>query len=168
MGAVHHGIVKLKYKVVGTVADLARWVKQMFLDEKAGKLRPPSEPPVPDAATKRLKCPGRWRFRQSPRSKRQASGGAMREVAAQLRAEKAAAAEATEVARHDACDLRQPDEPPAMEVGSHLEVPVLIDEPEEDGSIPKEHSQWVAVVVVAAADGAAAHKSRRRRARCAR
>ena len=29
-------------KTVGTVADLARRVKQMFADEKAGKLRPPS------------------------------------------------------------------------------------------------------------------------------
>ena len=52
----------------------------------------------------------------------------------------------------------QPDEPPAVEVGSHLEVLVLIEEPEEDGIIPKEHSQWVAVVVVVAADGTAAHK----------
>jgi len=64
----------------------------------------------------------------------------IREVAAQLQAEKAAAteAEATEVARHDACALRQPDEAPAVEVGSHLEVLVLIKEPEEDGSISKE------------------------------
>jgi len=46
-------------------------------------------------------------------------------VAAQLQVEKAAAAEATEVARHDACALRQPDEPPAVKVGSHLEVLVL-------------------------------------------
>ena len=36
-------------------------------------------------------------------------------------------------------------------------MPVLIEEPEEDGSIPKEHRQLVAVVV-AAADGTAAHK----------
>jgi len=43
-------------------------------------------------------------------------------------------------------------------VGSHLEVLVLIEEPEEDGSISKEYSQWVAVVIVAAADGTAAHK----------
>ena len=64
----------------------------------------------------------------------------MREVAAQLQADKAAAAEATEVARHDACALRQPDEPPAVEVGSHLEVLVLIEEPEEDDSTPKEYS----------------------------
>ena len=77
----------------------------------------------------------------------------MREVAAQLQADKAAAAEATEVARHDACALRKLDEPPAVKVGSHLEVLVLIEEPEEDGSISKEYSQWVAVVVVAAADG---------------
>jgi len=42
-------------KTVGTVADLTRWVKKMFADEKTEKLRPPSEPPVPDAATKRLK-----------------------------------------------------------------------------------------------------------------
>jgi len=86
----------------------------------------------------------------------------MREVAAQLQAEKAAAAEATEVARHGACVLRQPDEPPAVEMGSHLEVLVLIEEPEEDGSsskeYSKEYSQWVAVVVVAAAGGTAAHK----------
>ena len=79
-------------------------------------------------------------------------------MAAQLQAEKAAAAEATEVARHDACALRQPDEPPAAEVGSHLEVLVLIEEPEEDSSTSKEYSQWVAVVVVAVADGTAAHK----------
>ena len=50
------------------------------------------------------------------------------------------AAEATEVARHDACALRQPDEPPAVEMGSHLEVLVLIEEPEEDDSTPKEYS----------------------------
>ena len=58
-------------------------------------------------------------------------------MAAQLQAEKAATAEATEVARHDACALRQPDEPTAVEVGSHLEVLVLIEEPEEDGSTSK-------------------------------
>ena len=83
-------------------------------------------------------------------------------MAAQLQAEKAAAAEATEVARHGACVLRQPDEPPAVEMGSHLEVLVLIEEPEEDGSsskeYSKEYSQWVAVVFAAAADGTAAHK----------
>ena len=45
-----------------------------------------------------------------------------------------------------------------MEVDSHLKALVLIEEPEEDGSISKEYSQWVAVVVVAAADGTAAHK----------
>ena len=82
----------------------------------------------------------------------------MREVAAQLQADKAAAAEATEVARHDACALRQPDEPPAVEVGSNLEVLVLIEEPEEGGSSSKEYSQWVAVVVVATANGTTAHK----------
>ena len=79
-------------------------------------------------------------------------------MAAQLQAEKAAAAEATEVARHDSCALRQPDETPAVEVGSHLVVLVLIEEPEEDDSIPKEYSQRVAVAVVAAADGTAANK----------
>ena len=45
-----------------------------------------------------------------------------------------------------------------MEVGSRLVVLVLIEEPEEDGSISKEYSQWAAVVVVAVADGTAAHK----------
>jgi len=152
------------------VADLARRVKQMFADEKAEKLRPPSEPPVPDAATKRLKTPGTLTIQASSSLvKRQASAGVMWEVAAQLQADKAAAAEATEVARHDACALRQPDEPPAVEMGSHLEVLVLIEEPKEDGSIPKEYSQWVTVGVVAAADGTAPRtRSRRRRARCAR
>jgi len=124
---------------MGTVADLARRVKQMFSDEKAGKLRPPSEPPVPGAATNRLKTLGTLTIQASSSlMKRQANAGVMREVAAQLQADKAAAAEATEVARHDACALRQPDEPPAMEVGSHLEVLVLIEEPEEDDSISKE------------------------------
>ena len=47
---------------------------------------------------------------------------------------------------------------PAVEVGSHLEVLALIEEPEEDSNVSKEYSQWVAVVVVAAADGTAAHK----------
>ena len=65
----------------------------------------------------------------------------MREVAAQLQADKAAAAEATEVARHDACALRQPDEPPVVEVSSQLEVLAPIEEPEEDGSISNEYSQ---------------------------
>jgi len=46
----------------------------------------------------------------------------MREVAAQLQADKAAVAEATEVARYDACALRQPDEPRAVGLGCHLEV----------------------------------------------
>ena len=43
-------------------------------------------------------------------------------------------------------------------MGSHLEVLVLIEEPEEDGSSSKEYSQWVAVVVVAVVDGTVAHK----------
>jgi len=141
------------------VAGLARRVKQLCADEKAEELRPPSEPPVPDAAMKRLKTPGALAIQASSLlAKRQASAGVMREVAAQLEAEKAAAAKATEVARHGACALRQPDEPPALEVGSHLEVLVLIEEPEEDGSILKEYGQWVAVVVVAATDETAAHK----------
>ena len=42
-------------------------------------------------------------------------------------------------------------------MGGYLEVLVLIEEPEEDGSSSKEHSQWVAVVAAAVADGAAAH-----------
>jgi len=117
-------------KAVGTVADLARRVKRMFADEKAEKLRPPSDPPVPDAATKRLKTLGKLTIQASSSlAKRQASAEVMREVAAQLQAKKAAAAEATEVARHDACALRQPDDPPAVEVGSHLEVLVLIEDP---------------------------------------
>ena len=45
-------------KTVGTVADLARRVKQIFSDEKAEKPRPPSEPPVPDTATNHLKTLG--------------------------------------------------------------------------------------------------------------
>ena len=105
----------------------------MFADEKAEKLRPPSEPPVPDAATKRLKTLGTLTIQaNSSLAKRQASAGVTREVAA---------AEATEVARHNACALRQPNEPPAVEVGSHLEVLVLIEEPEGDGNISKEYRQ---------------------------
>jgi len=119
-----------------------RRVKHAFADEKVEKLRPPSEPPVPDAATKRLKTLGMLTIQASSSlAKRQASAGVMREVAAQLQVDKAAAAEATEVARHDASALRQPDEPPAVEVGSHLEVLVLIEEPEEDGGISDEYSQ---------------------------
>ena len=77
-------------------------------DEKAEKPRPPSEPPVPDAATKRLKTLGTMTIQASflLAKKRQASAGLMRKVAAQLQAEMAAAAEATEVARHDACASR--------------------------------------------------------------
>jgi len=86
-------------------------------------------------------------------------------VAAQLQAKKAAAAEATEVARHDACALRQPDEPSAVEVGSNLEVLVLIEEPEEDGNTSMVYSQWVAMVVVAAADGTGRYRGQRGRLR---
>ena len=85
-------------KTVGTVADLARRVKQMLADEKAEKLRPPSEPPVLDAATKRLETLGTLTIQASSLlAKRQASAEVMREVAAQLQADKAAAAETTEV-----------------------------------------------------------------------
>jgi len=73
------------------------------------------------AATKRFKTLGTLTIQASfLLAKRQASAGVMREVAAQLQAERAAAAEATEVARHDACALRQPDEPLAVKVGNHL------------------------------------------------
>ena len=72
-------------KTVGTVADLTHRVKQMFA---------PLEPPVPDAATKRLKTLGMLTIQASSLlAKRQASAEVMREVAAQLQAEKAAAAE---------------------------------------------------------------------------
>jgi len=61
-------------------------------DEKAEKLRPPSEPPVPDAATKRIKTFGALTIQVCfLLAKRQASAGVMREVAAQLQAEEAAA-----------------------------------------------------------------------------
>jgi len=57
-----------------------RRVKQMLLDEKAEKPRPPSEPPVPDAATKRLKTLGTLTIQASSLlAKRQASAGVMRE-----------------------------------------------------------------------------------------
>jgi len=60
-----------------------RRVKQMFADEKAEKLRPPSEPPVPNAATKRLKTLGALTIQaNSSLAKRQASAGVVREVAA--------------------------------------------------------------------------------------
>ena len=63
-------------KTVGRAADLARRVKQKFTDEKAEKLRPPSEPPVPDAATKRLKTLGALAIQASSSlAKRQASAG---------------------------------------------------------------------------------------------
>jgi len=76
-----------------TVADLTRRVKQMFADEK----------------TKRLKTLGTLTIQASSSlAKRQASAEVIREVAAQLQAAKAAAAEATEVVRHDACALRKP------------------------------------------------------------
>jgi len=86
-------------KTVETVADLARRVKKILAAEKAEKkekLRPPSEPPDPNAATKRLKTPGTLKIQASSLlAKRQASAGVMREVAALLQAEKAAAAEGT-------------------------------------------------------------------------
>ena len=79
---------------MGTVADLARRVKQIFSDEKAEKPPQPLEPPVPDAATKRLKALGALTIQASSLLvKRQASAGVMREVATQLRAEKTAAAD---------------------------------------------------------------------------
>ena len=66
-------------RAVGTVADLARRAKQMFADKKADKLRPPSEPPDPDAATKRLKKLGTLIIQtNSLLAKRQASAGKMR------------------------------------------------------------------------------------------
>ena len=87
-------MVKLDGQDRGAVADLARRVKQMFSDEKAKKPLPPSEPPVPDAATRRLKTLGALTIpANSLLAKRQASARVMREVAAQLQAEKAAAAE---------------------------------------------------------------------------
>ena len=65
---------------VRTVMDLTRWMKQMFANEKAEKLRPLSEPPVPDAATKRLKTLGTLTIQASSLlAKRQASAGVMRE-----------------------------------------------------------------------------------------
>ena len=66
-------------KTVGAAADLARRVKQMFADEKAGKLRPPSEPPVPNAATKCLRTLGTLTIQASSLlAKRQASAGVIR------------------------------------------------------------------------------------------
>ena len=96
------------------------------------------------------------------------SAGVIREGAAQLQAEKAASAEAIEVTRHDACVLRQPDELPAVEVGSHLEVHVLIEEPEEDGSISKEYGSGLRWLSSRRLMGLPGTRSRRRRARCAR
>jgi len=50
----------------------------MFADEKAEKLRPPSEPPVSDAATKRLKTLGTLTIQASSSlAKRHASAGVM-------------------------------------------------------------------------------------------
>ena len=142
-------MAKLDGQGRGTVADLTRRVKQMLADEKAEKPRPPSEPPVPYAATKHLKTLGTLTIQASSgvcsRSARQARGRCGRWLL--LQAGKAAAAEATEVARHGACALSQPDEPPAVKVGSHLEVLVLIEKPEDDGSTSK---------AVASADAATA------------
>jgi len=58
VGAVQHGMVKLDGQDRGNSDGPGTSGDQMFADEKAEKPRPPSEPPVPDAATKRLKTLG--------------------------------------------------------------------------------------------------------------
>ena len=76
VGAVQRGMVKLDGQDRGNSDGPGTSGDQMFADEKAEKPRPPSEPPVPDAATKRLKTIGALTIRQAPRSlsARQARG----------------------------------------------------------------------------------------------
>ena len=107
------------------------------------RLVPPSEPPVPDAATKRLKTLGTLTAQAGALlTKRQASAGEMRAFADKMQNERAAAAESEDAARHDENAL-----------GQH--------------GISKDYDQWLAVEVVAAADGRPRTRRRRRPARCA-
>ena len=77
------------------------------------RLVPPSEPPVPDAATKRLKTLGTLTAQAGALlAKRQASAGTMRALADKMQNERAAAAESKDAARHDENALGQPEEPP--------------------------------------------------------
>jgi len=98
-------------KAVGSVKDLAARAKAIIEAKIADGLVPPSEPPVLDAATKRLKTLGTLTAQAGALlAKRQSSAGEMRSLAAKMQGEKAAAAESDDVVRHDTNALGQPEE----------------------------------------------------------
>ena len=89
-------------KSVGSVKDLTAKAKAMIEAELTERLVSPSEPPVPDAATKRLKTLGTLTAQAGALlAKRQASAGAMRALAGKMQNERAAAAESKDAARHE-------------------------------------------------------------------
>ena len=108
---------------MGSVKDLTAKAKAMIEAELAEGFVLPSEPPVPDAATKRLKTLGSLTAQAGALlAKRQASEGTMRALADKMQNERAAEEESKDAARHDKNALGQPEEPPAVKAGSRLEV----------------------------------------------
>jgi len=105
-------------KTVGSVKDLTARAKAMIEAEISDGLVPPSESPVSDAATKRLKKLGTLTAQAGALlAKRQSSAGEVRSSAAKIQVEEAAAAESDNVALHDANALEQPEEPPVLKGG---------------------------------------------------
>lgn len=138
-------------KTVGSLPDLITNVEAMIT--KSGKRPKPDEPPVPDAATKRLDdlCALGTPSLQIVElmQKKKANASEWREHAEQLRAEQKAAEAEKETAKQDAFSKAQPAEAPTVEVGMHLEVLTLITEEDEHGN-QNEYKQWLSVAVISA------------------
>jgi hypothetical protein len=141
-------------KTVGTYGDLYPKTLAMFAEEKVQKLKPPPEPPVPDAATKKIKALGTLTAQaQVLKEKKSAS-------AAELRTFVAAAAAAKEKEALDKQDENahgQPSDAPAPSAKMLIEVFALVEEETDDGTTT-DYKQWLAAQIIASADGSADFK----------
>ena len=138
-----------KDKSVGSLLDLQTKTEAMI--KKCGKVDAPLEPPVPDSATKTIPSLGTLTLQSIELlNRKQANAGELRLRAKAMETERAAEAAANLAARQDEHAHAQPVDPPALEVGMHLEINTEIEDENDSGELIH-YKQWLAVEVVSSA-----------------
>ena len=138
-----------KNKSVGSLVDLQTKTEAMITE--CGNMDAPLEPPVPDSATKTIPSLGTLTLQSIELlNRKQASAGELRLRAKAMETERAAEAAANLAARQDKHAHAQPVDPPAVEVGMHLEINTEIEDENESGELIH-YKQWLAVEVVSSA-----------------
>ena len=140
-----------KDKYVGSLEDLTAKAEAMI--QKDGKRQAPAEPPVPESGAKKIQPLGTLTLQTSQLLQaKKATAAELRDRAKREQLEKEIEALAAKEAQRDKFAVGQPETPPEINVGMHLEILTEITEPGDDeGDAPREYNQWLAADVVSAA-----------------